>query len=238
MKKKVLIIEDNEEFAYNIYKNVQNIGIVKIATDGVEAINMIKSFNPDIVLLDLNIPKVNGLYIIEILHYYNTDIIVMTGDIKLLNDLNIIYFKNVKQVYVKPFDLKNLCKDVEYLSNKVDNDNLLDIINMELSYFDFNKGSSSYNYLIDTIKVCQQYPEKMKNMEKELFPIVAKNNNLKSAMQVKWSLQKLISAMSRYTREDILKRYFPYSVRPSVKVFITTINSRVSSQCKKEAKIS
>lgn len=65
-------------------------------------------------------------------------------------------------------------------------------------------------------------------MEKELFPLVAKNNKIESAIQVKCALQKLVSSMSRYTDKEILKSYFSYNLKSSVKTFIITINERVS----------
>lgn len=132
MKKKVLIVEDNEEFAYNILKsieeNIDNIDVIEIASNGMEAINNIKKLEPDIVLLDLNIPKINGLYIIELLDKLKINIIVMTGDIQLLNDLEIMYFNNIKQIYIKPFDLKKLCNDIQYLCTEIEDKDISDLI--------------------------------------------------------------------------------------------------------------
>lgn len=234
MKKKILIVEDNEDFAYNILKsieeNINNIDIIEIASNGIEVINDVKRLNPDIILLDLNIPKINGLHIIELLDKLKSNIIVMTGDIKLLNDLEIMYFNNIKQIYIKPFNLKKLCNDIQYLCTEIEYKDISDLINYELSNFEFNKGSIAYKYLVDTIKISWQYPEKIRNMEKELFPLVAKNNNIESGIQVKWALQKLISSMSRYTNKETLKEYFSYNLKPSVKTFIITINERVSLQ--------
>lgn len=239
MKKKILIVEDNEDFAYNILKsieeNIDNIDVIEIASNGIEAINNIKKLEPDIVLLDLNIPKINGLYIIELLDKLKINIIVMTGDIQLLNDLEIMYFNNIKQIYIKPFDLKKLCNDIQYLCTEIEDEDISDLINYELSKFKFNKGSVAYKYLIDTIKFSYQYPDKIRNMEKELFPLVAKNNNIESAIQIKWALQKLISSMSRYTNKETLKEYFSYDLKPSVKTFVITINEQIVLKCKEKS---
>ncbi len=236
MKRKILIVEDNEEFAYNILKsireNIDNINDIKIASNGIDAINDIKRLNPDVVLLDLNIPKINGLGIIELLDKLKINIIVMTGDIQMLNDLEIIYFNNIKQICIKPFSLKKLCNDIQYLCTEMEDKNIYNLINYELSKFEFNKGSIAYRYLIDTIEIAYQYPDKMRNMEKEIFPLVAKNNNIESTIQVKWALQKLISSMSRYTNKETLKEYFSYNLKPSVKTFITTINEQVNLHSK------
>ena len=211
---------------------VDNINDIKIASNGIDAINDIKRLNPDVVLLDLNIPKINGLGIIELLDKLKINIIVMTGDIQMLNDLEIIYFNNIKQICIKPFSLKKLCNDIQYLCTEMEDKNIYNLINYELSKFEFNKGSIAYRYLIDTIEIAYQYPDKMRNMEKEIFPLVAKNNNIESTIQVKWALQKLISSMSRYTNKETLKEYFSYNLKPSVKTFITTINEQVNLHSK------
>ena len=131
MKRKILIVEDNEEFAYNILKsireNIDNINDIKIASNGIDAINDIKRLNPDVVLLDLNIPKINGLGIIELLDKLKINIIVMTGDIQMLNDLEIIYFNNIKQICIKPFSLKKLCNDIQYLCTEMEDKNIYNL---------------------------------------------------------------------------------------------------------------
>lgn len=241
MKKKVLIVEDNQDFAYNILKiikeNLDNIDVVEISQNGLDAINDIKRLNPDIILLDLNIPRINGLEIIELLNDFKTNIIVITGDITLLNDLNIMYYTNVKHIYIKPFNLKKLCGDIQYLFTEIADTDVSDLINYELSNFEFNKGSIAYKYLFDTLKICYRYPEKMRNMEKDLFPLVAENNKVKNPIQIKWALQKLISSMLRYTDSEILKEYFLYNLKPSLKTFIITVIEKMSIKVKDKIRI-
>jgi len=62
---KIIIVEDDLKVA-NIYKNrlAQENHDVKIAVD-VQAVNMIMAEKPDLVLLDILMPKVNGLSILR-----------------------------------------------------------------------------------------------------------------------------------------------------------------------------
>ena len=62
---KIIIVEDDLKVA-NIYRNrlAQEHHDVKIATD-VQATNMIMTEKPDLVLLDLLMPKINGLSILR-----------------------------------------------------------------------------------------------------------------------------------------------------------------------------
>ncbi|MDB6039541.1 MAG: Response regulator receiver protein [Verrucomicrobiales bacterium] len=64
--KKILIVEDDAIVA-NIYRNkLQNEGFdVDVASDGQSAIAQVKKAPPDLVLLDLGLPKVNGVEVLK-----------------------------------------------------------------------------------------------------------------------------------------------------------------------------
>jgi CheY-like chemotaxis protein len=67
-QQKVVIVDDNEAFA-DIYKTrLELIGYKCYVTyDGLEALAMIKEVLPDLVLLDLMVPKIAGDQILEIM---------------------------------------------------------------------------------------------------------------------------------------------------------------------------
>jgi len=62
--KRILIADDNQEFRRStrlMLTLVPNIQIVGIAKDGREALKMAHQYQPDIALLDINMPGINGL---------------------------------------------------------------------------------------------------------------------------------------------------------------------------------
>lgn len=63
---KILIVED-DPFLLKMYsKKLQLVGYqVEIAKDGVEGLVKLKSFMPDLVLMDVMLPKLNGLEAID-----------------------------------------------------------------------------------------------------------------------------------------------------------------------------
>jgi len=64
---KILHVDDEEAFRTKISELLQLRGYaVDVAIDGVEAINAIQNNEYDIALLDVNMPKING---IEVLHF-------------------------------------------------------------------------------------------------------------------------------------------------------------------------
>ena len=59
---KVLYVEDNEDNVYLLKMRLELLeGFeIAVATDGAEAISAITADSPDIILMDLNIPVING----------------------------------------------------------------------------------------------------------------------------------------------------------------------------------
>ena len=61
MSIKTLIIEDNENNMYLISFLLQNNGHdVSQAYDGQDGVSLAKSVHPDLILLDIQLPKMNG----------------------------------------------------------------------------------------------------------------------------------------------------------------------------------
>ena len=57
----VLCVEDNEDNLYMLHRRLSRIGFdVKVATNGAEAVEWAKNLLPDIIVMDLNLPKLNG----------------------------------------------------------------------------------------------------------------------------------------------------------------------------------
>lgn len=67
----VLIADDNSDFASTLagyIKAEEDFELVGIARDGIEAYDLIKNTEPDIVLLDVIMPRLDGLGVLEKLH--------------------------------------------------------------------------------------------------------------------------------------------------------------------------
>lgn len=64
--KKILVVED-DKYLVNAYRvKLTASGFeVKLAMDGIEAIEILKTFQPDIILLDLVMPKKDGFSVLE-----------------------------------------------------------------------------------------------------------------------------------------------------------------------------
>ena len=59
---KILYVEDNEDNVYMLKMRLELIeGFeISVATDGAEAISSVTADSPDVILMDLNVPVING----------------------------------------------------------------------------------------------------------------------------------------------------------------------------------
>ncbi len=65
---KILVVEDEEVLAKVLEEKLEKSGDeVAIAADGEVAITLAQSFNPDVIVLDLLLPKRSGFEVLQIL---------------------------------------------------------------------------------------------------------------------------------------------------------------------------
>jgi len=66
-KKTILIIDDEEDFCYFVKLNLEETGNFDVitATSGVEGIKKATTFQPDMILLDIIMPKMTGTQVAE-----------------------------------------------------------------------------------------------------------------------------------------------------------------------------
>jgi two-component system alkaline phosphatase synthesis response regulator PhoP len=60
--KKILIVEDDEGFAYILQKSLENAGFSTVtAKDGEQGLEALKQERPDLILLDISMPRLDGI---------------------------------------------------------------------------------------------------------------------------------------------------------------------------------
>ena len=112
MNEKILIIDDEENIAELIKFNLELNGYqTECAYDGKTGISRIKTWKPDLVLLDIMLPEVDGITILQILRsedeFKETPVIMMTA--KSQDSDKFIGFESGADDYVtKPFIVKEL----------------------------------------------------------------------------------------------------------------------------------
>lgn len=121
-KKRVMIIDDEEKFALMIKIRLERIGNYEVMalTDAKDAIKYVHDFQPDVILLDLIMPRVHGLDVRDMLGNdpvgRKTPVIIVSG-IDQSMDKNQAYKFGAVDYIVKPMDDARLLDAVEKAIN-------------------------------------------------------------------------------------------------------------------------
>ncbi len=113
MQKKILIVDDQKgvrRLLEELFK--KDNWIVNIAADGREAVARVSDFQPDIILMDMKMPNINGLEASkQILCAHKDMIIIMMTAYGEMDVIKNALEAGVKKCVTKPFDIMNL-KDI------------------------------------------------------------------------------------------------------------------------------
>ncbi len=124
---KILIADDMKMIAEDLKKFIQKndqAEVIGIANDGQEEYEMIKKLEPDLVFTDNQMPKLNGIDVIDLIKksedIKSPEFVIITGDrdielIKKANSLNVMRLLN------KPIDysaIQDIITEFELINSK------------------------------------------------------------------------------------------------------------------------
>lgn len=122
-KLRVLIADDVQETRRNtrlMIATLDNVEVVAIASNGLQAVEMTKEHHPDIVILDVNMPEMDGLtafrHIIKLFPYIGCIVISAENDTATLQAAKSI---GIQEYLIKPFIIQELETAVEHVSEYI-----------------------------------------------------------------------------------------------------------------------
>jgi DNA-binding response OmpR family regulator len=106
----VLVVEDDDEIALALQRSLRMEGYdVRLAEDGVDALDQAHAFLPDVVLLDLGLPKLDGIEVAKELRKREDDVgILMLTARDGLEDRVAGLDTGADDYLVKPFERQEL----------------------------------------------------------------------------------------------------------------------------------
>lgn len=77
--KRILVVDDEKELAMVVAEQLRNTGYeTGVAFDGVEAVLSVLDYHWDIVLMDIRMPKLDGINALRIIRKLTPDVAVIT----------------------------------------------------------------------------------------------------------------------------------------------------------------
>lgn len=251
----VAIADDNErilDILEEIVSHDQELSVVGKASNGEEMYQIIKKTQPDVVLLDLIMPKMDGLSVMELVNNDKElkkapEFIVITaiGQERITEDA----FKKGASYYImKPFRNETVLERIKYVQREVQNrrtdkrtmsecvagkgqqslENHVTELIHEIGIPAHIKG---YHYLRDAILMAIDDLDVLNAITKILYPTIAKKHQttssrveraIRHAIEVAWSRGKI----------DTLEALFGYTVsngkgKPTNSEFIALVSDRI-----------
>jgi len=127
LKKRILVVDDEPSILETIkfHLEISDYDVLS-AVDGMEALKLARTEKPDLILLDLMLPKMDGFKVCKMLkmdrRYKNIPIVMLTAKAGSIDEVE--GYQSGADAYVKkPFDLEALGSVVEEMLEKGENMN-------------------------------------------------------------------------------------------------------------------
>ena len=226
-KAKILIVDDSQEMREKLSRIVgemQDVTVVGTAANGMTALDMIARLNPDVVLLDVIMPQLDGFGVIEYLaeHGSMPEIIVisaLTQENFVLRALNL----GARYYIAKPFESENIKSRVRdviamkrgVMPRKTEADKPITTLDEKISSVFISIGIPAhikgYHFLREAVKMVVESPDSINRITKELYPGIAKRFNT-SASKVERAIRHAIEVAWTRGRIENINQLFGFKV--------------------------
>ncbi|MFT9496501.1 response regulator YycF [Anaerosolibacter sp.] len=152
MKRKVLVVDDEKPISDILKFNLEREGYeVGVAFDGEEAVRKVYQFEPDLILLDIMLPKLDGFQVCKkIRESMNTPILMLTAKEEEVD--KVLGLELGADDYVtKPFSVRELMARVKANMRRMDSNGnggkgqtlSFGVLNIDLNKYEVKKGQET-----------------------------------------------------------------------------------------------
>ena len=237
MLTKILLADSNEEFRISLTDQLKSRYWVRSCPDGTQALAMLDSFCPDLLVVDLMLQGMDGLGVIQAARKISSSMPIIVAStyfppyaVSRLEALHVDYSM------MKPCSADCLVARIEDLLSDViipiiPDDAPFSLITAALLEIGMVPGRSGFLYIRDGILMLSENPDL--RVTKNIYPEIARVYNT-SPTAVEKDIRDLIAATWQSTDPALLRRYFLPAPngqipRPSNKVFLSTMTERLFS---------
>lgn len=258
----VLIADDNKDFCDIISQHLskqKDIKVVGIANDGLEALELVRNTQPDVIVLDIIMPHLDGLGVLERLNEEHSDnfpktiIMSAVGQDKITQRAIAL---GADYYIVKPFDLEVFVQRLRELTMvdeiEVDQSPALSqpsgsyiaeagrekSIEVEITNIIHEIGVPAhikgYQYLREAITMVVNDIDLLSGITKELYPGIAEKFNT-TPSRVERAIRHAIEVAWSRGRLDTINKLFGYTVhdekgKPTNGEFIAMVADKLRMQ--------
>ncbi|AJW70730.1 response regulator [Nitrosopumilus adriaticus] len=117
-----IIVDDDVQITelFSELMSLQGLTVLATGHNGLDAIKLYEKHNPDVVFLDVEMPKLNGIQALKEIKEIDSsaNVVIVTGSTS--GDIEKQLKENgVTEIVYKPFDIKKIGKIIESLNDTV-----------------------------------------------------------------------------------------------------------------------
>ena len=205
---KALIVYDDLNYAKYLLNIIttkfNNMHVSHIATDGQEALDILSSNRFDLVFLDLKMPKLDGIEVINSVnrlnHFISPKFIIISGDFSSIKILK--KNSNITNIINKAETDENICRKIEPTVNEINYllqlPKVKEYIITQLLEFGYDFKLRGTSYIMEAILYIYSNNNLnlLDNLEQNVLKYIAYTNQ-KSLLNIKTSISKATSATQK-----------------------------------------
>lgn len=246
MKKNVMIANDSEEFSAQFAEALEkheNLRLVAMANDGEQAIRMLWEYQPDVLVLDMMLPKKDGIAVLQAIGSMAHKPVVI-GTSKFVTDYVAARAADLGAQFLMlmPLDMDVLIERIEDLvanekpgvAKKKESTNLESLVAEILFAIGVPADIKGYRYLKEAIIIAVEDMDVINAISKVLYPQVA-NRFQTTPDRVEGAIRRAIEIAWDRGDLDTLQRFFGYTVsntkgKPTNSEFIALLADKLQLQ--------
>ena len=261
-KIKIFIADDNAEFISTLVTYLdsqEDMEVVSTAKDGLEAIEKIVNCNPDVAILDIIMPQLDGLGVLEGINQKldALPICIMLSAVGQDKVTSRAMCLGAQYYVVKPFEMEVLVKRIrELVKNQLPETSPITIKDVKTTYIEVDNSKlnleakvtniihdvgvpahiKGYQYLRDGILMAVNDVEVINQITKQLYPDLAKKYKT-TPSRVERAIRHAIEVAWNRGQVESMENIFGYTInsnrgKPTNSEFIAMIADKLRLEIK------
>ena len=211
----IAIDDDNAKSINNYFSSINGYSVCACCNDGESAIDNIVNLQPDVVILDLILPKVDGFAVLDFISkklLTKRPLVIVVSALTQDAFVNKALSAGANDFLAKPFSLDSLKSHIDALfSGTPITNNFLSkskskVIEEQITTVFLTIGIPAhikgYQYLREAIKLTFEHPNYINNITKELYPAIAQKfettpskveRAIRHAIEIAWNRGRIES---------------------------------------------
>jgi len=250
---KIILVDDNtitREMMAESLTRLEHVQVVGQAANGQEALELVRKHQPDLMILDLVMPVLDGVGVLEQLSHMTgkrPEVLVLTamGSEDVINQ---VMRYAVRYFMIKPFTMEHICRRVsDILSQSPEKGGAVPALGLtgrprtpdeEITSVFLTIGIPAhikgYQYLREGVKMVMAEPQLIGSITKELYPGIAQRFDT-SASKVERAIRHAIDVAWTKGRIENINRIFGYNIytlhdKPTNGEFIALLADKMSME--------